>query len=90
MPTFAGATSSAHPAPTVHADELEVRIEETLAMLSHVEHAYAQRRMTIDKWTGSERQKERLHAELEKLHQRDRQPLILRLADLHYRLRTVH
>jgi hypothetical protein len=27
---------------------------------------------------------------LEKLHQRDRQPLILRLADLHYRLRTVH
>jgi hypothetical protein len=96
MPTFAGATSTAYLATTVHADELQARIEETLAMLSHVEHAYAQRRMTIDKWTGSERQKERLHAELEKLHQRDREPLILCLADLHYRLtrvtmfRTVH
>jgi hypothetical protein len=82
--------------PPVFPDDLEAKLEETLVTLSHVEHAYAQRRATIDDWTGSERQKERLHAELEKLHQKERQPLILRLADLHYRLtrmsmfRTVH
>jgi phosphodiesterase/alkaline phosphatase D-like protein len=95
MPTFAAATSSAHPATAV-LDDLEAKLQDTLALLSDVEHAYAERRARIDGWHGTERQKERLLAELETLHLKDRGPLVLRLADLHYRLtrvrifRTVH
>jgi hypothetical protein len=96
MPTFAGATSEGHPAATIHIDELEAKLQETLAVLDDVEHAYAERRARIDSWHGTERVKARVLAELEKLHQKDREPLVLRLADLHYRLtratmfRTVH
>jgi hypothetical protein len=86
-------------APTdtpIYPDDLEAAIQETLAMLADVDLEHEQRCEMLDRWSGSETQKERLRRELDTLHQRDREPMVLRLADLHYRMmrvtmfRTVH
>jgi hypothetical protein len=80
----------------VYPDELAAAIQETLATLAHVEHLYLQRRKFIDDWTGPDAQKQVLLGECEVLHRREREPLVLRLADLHERtlrvtvLRTIH
>jgi hypothetical protein len=89
MPTFAGRTSDIDPPATVHVEELEAKLAETLSILDDVEHVYQERLAQIERWDGTESQKERLNAELERVHQRAREPLVLRLADLHSRLMTV-
>jgi hypothetical protein len=80
----------------VHCDDLEEALQNTLAMLADVDHAYEQRRTLLEKRSMSLGQRKRVHEEINKLHQKDREPLVLRLADLHYRkmrvtlFRTVH
>ena len=69
--------------------DLEDALQETLAILADVELAYDKHRAMLDRWSGSAAQKARLSAELERLYQRDRQPLVMRLADLHERIRRV-
>ena len=80
----------------VYPEELAAAIQETLATLADVEYLYEQRRKFIGDWTGPDTQKQILLDEVEVLHRRDREPLVLRLADLHERtlrvtlLRTIH
>jgi hypothetical protein len=82
--------------PRVYSDDLESAIQDTLLALTDVEMAYRERLAAIDRWAGLEGRKKRLRAEVETLHQKDRQQLVLRLADLHYRktrltmFRTLH
>ena len=84
------------PFPRVYADDLEAAMEDTLAKLADIDRDYESRREALERWSGSVGQKRRLRAELENLHRHDRQPLVLRLADLHYRMmrlsmfRTLH
>ena len=88
-------TSSPDPTNTnltgapVYPDDLEAELQETLATLADVDHAYEQRRNMLDRWSGSEAKKDRVRAELESLHKKEREPLVLRLADLHYRIMRV-
>jgi hypothetical protein len=77
------------PEAAVYPTDLDDALQNTLAMLADVEHAYAKHRSMLDTWSGSAAQKARLRAEFERLYQQDRQPLIMRLADLHERLRRV-
>ena len=86
--TLHGASRTAPEAP-VYSNDLENALQETLAMLADVELAYEKHRKMLDRWSGSAAQKARLSAELERLYQRDRQPLVMRLADLHERIRRV-
>jgi hypothetical protein len=80
----------------VYPEELAAAIQETLATLADVEYLYEQRRKFVDEWTGPDAEKQILLDEVEVLHRRDREPLVLRLADLHERtlrlmlLRTIH
>jgi hypothetical protein len=65
-------------------------------MLADVDRAYDQRREAIKRSPIPIVQKKRLRAEVDSLHRKDREPLVLRLADLHYRMmraslfRTIH
>jgi hypothetical protein len=80
----------------VYPDELEAELQHTLATLADVDQAYEQRRVMLERRSISQGQKKRLRAEVDMLHRKDREPLVLRLADLHYRkmratlFRTVH
>ena len=77
-------------------EDLEAAIQETLSALADVNRAFDERREAIKKSSISIGQKKRLRAELDSLHRKDRQPFVLRLADLHYRIvraslfRTIH
>ena len=89
MPKTSHAPSHTTPEARVYPGDLEDAMQQTLATLADVEHAYEKHRQMLDRWSGSAAQKARLSAELEKLYQRDRQPLVMRLADLHERIRRV-
>jgi hypothetical protein len=77
-------------------ENLDAAIQDTLVMLANVDQAYEQRREAIKKSPITIVQKKRLRAEVDSLHRKDREPLVLRLADLHYRMmraslfRTLH
>jgi hypothetical protein len=83
-------------AAPVYPEGLAAAIQETLSTLADVEHLHEQRRKFIADWTGPETEKQILLEEAEVLHRRDREPLVLHLADLHERtlrvtvLRTIH
>jgi hypothetical protein len=72
--------------PPVFAEDLETAIQGTLAKLAEVERDYETRRDALNKWSGSIGQKKRLRENLESLHQRRREPIVLELANLHYRM----
>jgi hypothetical protein len=84
------------PDSPVYPEDVEAAIQETLAILADVDRDYDQRREAIKKSSISIVQKKRLRVEVDGLHRKDREPLVLRLADLHYRLvratlfRTLH
>ena len=63
-------------------EDLEGAIQDTLALLADLDRSYEQRREAIKKSSMPIVQKKRLRS----LHRRDRQPLVLRLADFHYRM----
>jgi hypothetical protein len=67
-------------------EEIESAIKDTLAMLADVDRRYDLRREAIKKSSITLVQKKRLRAEVDSLHRKDRQPLVLRLADFHYRM----
>jgi hypothetical protein len=70
----------------VYSEDLEAAIQNALAKLAEVERDYESRRDALDKRSGSIGQKKRLRANLDSLRQRHREPLVLELANLHYRL----
>jgi hypothetical protein len=88
--------SAVPPDAAIYPEELAAAIQETLATLADVEHTYQQRRKFIDGWSGPDLEKQVLLNEAEVQHRREREPLVLRLADLHERtlrvtlLRTLH
>jgi len=73
------------PEKPVLTEDLDAAIQDTLTMLADVDREYEQRREAIKKSPITIVQKKRLRAEVDSLHRRDRQPLVLRLADYHYR-----
>jgi hypothetical protein len=84
------------PEKPVHPEDVEAAIRDTLVILADIDRDYDQRREAIKKSSISIVQKKRLRAEVDSLHRQDREPLVLRLADLHYRIvratlfRTLH
>jgi len=67
-------------------EDLEGAIQDTLALLADLDHSYELRREAIKNSSMPIVQKKRLRAEVDSLHRKDRQPLVLRLADFHYRM----
>jgi hypothetical protein len=80
-----------HPMSVVptYSDGLEEAIQDTLARLADIETAYELMKERLDRWTGAAPAKERLAAQLERRHQRDREPCVQKLAELHHRLMSV-
>ena len=70
-------------------DDIYKEIQNTLDTLAQLDQAYRHYRMMLERWSGSTEQKNRLRTELEALYQRDRQPLVMGLADLQERIRRV-
>jgi hypothetical protein len=58
-------------------------MRDTLEALGYVDRAYGCCRIMLDRWSGSGPEKDRLRDWLDKFHRQDREPLVLRLADLH-------
>jgi hypothetical protein len=77
-------TPSSAQTPVYPAD-LQDAMQDTLSKLADVDLIYKLRRELLGSRSVSEAQGERLRAELETLYQSERQPLVLRLADLHAR-----
>jgi hypothetical protein len=83
-------------AANVYPDELQNEIQGALATLADVEVLYEKRRDRVDRSPAPQRVKTRLCEQLERQRQRDREPLVRRLAELHQRLmsatmfRTLH
>jgi hypothetical protein len=66
----------------VRESDLTPEIHSTLRALADVETRYSAERDSLRQWPGSRALKERLLAQLEARHVRERQPLVQRLADL--------
>jgi hypothetical protein len=73
------------PETPLSSTDLEDAMQDTLSRLADVDLIYELRREMLDNWSGPESQTERLRAEAEAAYQSERQPLMLRLADLHDR-----
>jgi len=69
--------------------DLEKAMQDTLSRLADVDLIYELRREMLDNCSGLESQTERLRAEAEAVYRSERQPLMLRLADLHDRSMSV-
>jgi hypothetical protein len=69
--------------------DLDKAMQDTLSRLADVDLIHELRREMLDNLSGSESQTERLRAEADAVYQSERQPLILRLADLHDRSMSV-
>ena len=69
--------------------DLEEAMQDTLSRLADVDLLYGLRREMLDNCSGSKSQTERLRAEAEAIYQSEREPLVLRLADLHDRSMSV-
>jgi hypothetical protein len=61
-------------------------IQTALAALSDIEARYDSDREGLNGWSGPEAARERLLNRLDVRHQREREPLVRRLAELHQRL----
>jgi hypothetical protein len=72
--------------PPVYPEELERAVRVTLAELAALDLDFEQRRAALDRRSLSQVQRTRLNARLDAEHKRHREPLVLHLADLHYRM----
>ena len=81
-------TPSSPQAPVYSAD-LQDAMQDTLSKLADVDLIYKLRRELLDSRSASEPKNERLRAELDAVYQSERQPLVLRLADLHARMMRI-
>jgi hypothetical protein len=83
-------------AANVYPDELQSEIQCALATLADVEVFYEKRRDRVDRSPVPQSVKTQLWEQLERRRQRDREPLVQHLAELHQRLmsatmfRTLH
>jgi hypothetical protein len=72
--------------PPVYPEELERAIHVTLAELAAVDQDFNERRAALDRRSLSQGQRSRLRGRLDAEHKTHREPLVLHLADLHYRM----
>jgi hypothetical protein len=77
---------SADVEPPVYPEELETAIRVTLADLAAIDHNYSERRSALNRRSLSQGQRTRLATTIDAEHKRYREPLVLHLADLHYRM----
>src|SRR5688572_17956121 len=77
------------PETPLYPADLEKAMQDTLSSLADVDLIDELRRKMLDNWSVSEPQTKRLLEEAEALYQSERQPLVLRLADLHDRSMSV-
>jgi hypothetical protein len=70
----------------VYPEELEAAIRSTLAELAALDLEYNARRAALRQRSLSHGQRIRLCAQLENGHRSGREPLVLHLANLHYRM----
>jgi len=91
MPRGANELSHGYSVPETpfYPADLEEAMQDTLSNLADVDLIYELRRKMLDTCSVSEAQTERLLEEAEVVYQCERQPLILRLADLHQRMMSV-
>jgi hypothetical protein len=73
-----------------HLTDIEDEIENALATLADLDQLYGSYRMMLERWSGPDSEKQSLSARLEVLHREDRQPLVMRLADLHEKMMTAN
>jgi len=64
-------------------DDLTCAIQAELMALAAIDADYAHKQHRLETWAGPQESKERLAREVEACHRRDRQPHVLRLAELH-------
>jgi hypothetical protein len=85
MPRSSAAPRSLAPSTRVpwHPDDLLAELQSTLAALADIEVQYATDRERLEAWDGPDAIKEKFAVQLEERHQRDREPYVERLADLH-------
>ncbi len=58
-------------------------MKDTLVALGHVDRAYGFYRVMLERSSGSTSEKDRIRDLLDKFHREDREPFVVRLADLH-------
>ena len=64
-------------------------LQETLAILADLETYYDGERQKLERWSGPEVIKQRLSEQLEARRQREREPLLRRLAELQQQIRSM-
>jgi hypothetical protein len=64
-------------------DDLLAELQSTLATLADIEVWYEADRERLEAWDGPDAIKKKFAAQLEERHQREREPYVQRLADLH-------
>ena len=62
---------------------MRAAIEGELFTLREIDANYAKMRDVLNDWTGSQAEKDELLQKIEERHRRDREPHVLRLAELH-------
>jgi hypothetical protein len=72
-----------------HPGDLLAELQATLAMLADIEVRYEMDREQLEVWDGPEAIKQKFAAQLNERHQRDREPYVQRLTDLHHRITTI-
>lgn len=76
-------TSADNSSEESYLDELDAVLQETVEILANVDGAYARRRVEIDHCAMSQSARMRLLAEVDDLQRRDREPWVLKLAELY-------
>ncbi len=87
-PSHADALLDPDKSPTYPAD-LTPALQETLAILADLDSQHEEMHLKLEHWSGPEAIKLRFFEQLEARHQREREPLLQRLAQLQERLGTL-
>jgi hypothetical protein len=85
------ASTARHAAPdhhqaSVYPDDLQPALQNALALLADIDFLFEQERQKLAHWTGPESVKESLYDEIDREHQRAREPYVLMLSELHRRI----
>lgn len=85
MPRSSAAQRPLAPSTPVpwYPDELLAELQSTLAAMADIEVRYEMDRERLEACDGPEAMKQKFAIQLEERYQRDREPYVVRLADLH-------
>ncbi len=70
----------------VYPDDLQPALQNTLALLADIDFHFEQERLKLAHVAAPDSVKERLSDEIDREHQRAREPYVLMLAELHRRI----